>query len=254
MPTSNSKSEISLFSSKIREIALEKARRYVLKPITITMRFACLLALGYYRFFKSWKLFVFQNKSYRYFYHEYNKTWLNERAVEIPIVWNIVKKREGSVLEIGNVLSHYFTFQHDVVDKYEKGEGVINEDVADLRLQNKYDLVVSISTIEHVGWDENPTDKKEKINAPEKTLQAIENLKKLINLNGMLVITVPFGSNPNLDHLLKSGKIKFDRTLCMKRISTDNRWIETEFKDIESSLYGYPFPYANGLIIGIINS
>lgn len=174
MSTLSSKGKISKFLSKARRIVREKGTRYVLQAganrLKMRLSSSLTLNLWYFRLFKSWKLFMFHNKSYRYFYHKYNTTWQNERAVEIPIVWDIVKKRGGNVLEIGNVLPHYFTFQHDVVDKHEKGEGVINEDVADLRLQNKYDLIVSISTIEHVGWDENPTHKKEKLNKPEKTL------------------------------------------------------------------------------------
>jgi hypothetical protein len=36
-----------------------------------------------------------------------------------------------NVLEVGNVLSHYFPVHHDVLDKYEKAKGVINEDVVE---------------------------------------------------------------------------------------------------------------------------
>ena len=46
----------------------------------------------------------------------------------------------NELLEIGNVLSHYFKWDHDVVDKYEKVEGVINEDVVDFRPSKKYDI------------------------------------------------------------------------------------------------------------------
>ena len=174
--------------------------------------------------------------------------------MEIPIIWSIIKKQEGPILEIGNVLSHYFAFQHDIVDKYEKGDYVINEDVIDLQLQKKYDLIVSISTIEHVGWDENPLDKNQKLNVPEKTLQAIENLKRFLKPNGLLFLTFPVGANPHLDTLVKSKKIKFVSLFCMKRVSKDNRWVETEWTDIQNLEYGKPFPLANGLVIGVINA
>ena len=39
-----------------------------------------------------------------------------------------------------------------------------------LAATDKYDLIVTISTLEHVGWDEEPRD-------PSKVLRAIENLK-----------------------------------------------------------------------------
>lgn len=91
----------------------------------------------YYRKVKTEESFIFQGKTYKYFYHRYNTTWRNERAVEIPIIWDIVKKDKGqSILEVGNVLSHYFSISHDVVDKYERGEVVINEDVINFQHLN----------------------------------------------------------------------------------------------------------------------
>ena len=37
---------------------------------------------------------------------------------------------------------------------------MINQDVVDFKTNEKYDLIVSISTLEHVGWDEEPRDDK----------------------------------------------------------------------------------------------
>jgi cyclopropane fatty-acyl-phospholipid synthase-like methyltransferase len=51
---------------------------------------------------------------------------------------------------------------------------VINEDVVNFKSKKKYDLIVSISTLEHVGWDEKPM----------KIPRAIENLKTLITPQG----------------------------------------------------------------------
>ncbi|HOV33266.1 MAG TPA: methyltransferase domain-containing protein [Candidatus Hydrogenedens sp.] len=146
---------------------------------------------------------------------------------------------------MGNVLSHYFHIEHDVVDKYEKAEGVINEDVVNFRSSKKYDLIVSIYTLEHVGWDENPRE-------PEKIFKAIENLETLLSPGGKIVITLPIGWNQELDRFLREGKLKFDKQYCFKRISKDNEWVETNLKDICELKYGKPFYNANGLVIGII--
>ncbi len=209
-------------------------------------------SLWRFRIIKSWKSFIFDNCKYRYFYHKYNVTWQNERTVEVPIVWEIVKKHPNArVLEFGNVLQHYHRFPHDIVDKYEKAKGVINKDIINLDLEKKYDLIISISTLEHVGWDENP-DRKDKLNAPEKTLQAIGNLKRHLNSGGTLVFTFPVGANPNLDALMKNRRVGFTQMFYMKRISADNRWRQTDWEDIENSKYDAPFPAANGLVIGII--
>jgi SAM-dependent methyltransferase len=157
------------------------------------------------------RTFTFQGETYRYFYHKYNTTWRNERAVEIPIVWKIVKKyMDRNILEVGNVLSHYFSVNHDILDKYEKAKGVINQDVVNFSTAKKYDLIVCISTLEHVGWDETPREHM-------KILHAIENLKKLLAPKGKIVITLPLGYNPELDKLLKNGKIHFTKRFCMRR-------------------------------------
>lgn len=39
----------------------------------------------------------------------------------------------------------------------------------------------------------------------------------------------------------------------MKRISSDNRWIEVKYNDIADVKYNEPFPYANGLIVGVLS-
>ena len=64
------------------------------------------------------------------------------------------------ILEVGNILSHYFSVNHDIVDKYEKDVDVINQDIIDYHPNKKYDLIVSISSLEHVGEDETPREPK----------------------------------------------------------------------------------------------
>ncbi len=52
--------------------------------------------------------FILDKKEYNLFYHKYNATWSNERAVEIPVIIKEVLSEKGEILEIGNVLKHYF--------------------------------------------------------------------------------------------------------------------------------------------------
>jgi len=165
-----------------------------------------------------------------------------------------VKTYKGrNILEVGNVLSHYFPVNHDIVDKHEKANGVINQDVIDFHPSKKYDLIISISTLEHVGWDENLRDHKI-LHDPMKILHAIENLKRLLAPKGKMIITLPLGYNPELDKLLRNGKIQFTRRFCLKRISEDNKWIEVYWKDVQNARYNNPFHAANGLVIGIIET
>jgi cyclopropane fatty-acyl-phospholipid synthase-like methyltransferase len=158
----------------------------------------------------------------------------------------MVRKYQGTnILEIGNVLSHHVQFEHDVLDKYEITKGVINEDVVDFTSEKKYDLIVSISTLEHVGWDETRDDMK--------IPKAIENLKSLItSRGGTIIITLPLGYNSALDKLLKDGVIQFSKQFHLIRISKGNEWKEASWEEVQDTRYNSPFPFANGLLIGII--
>ena len=200
--------------------------------------------------------FTLQGQTYRYFYHLHNTTWKNERAVEIPIILEKIQfchYQGGRILEVGNVLSNYVHFQHDIVDKYEKADGVINQDVVDFQPlseneNDKYDLIVSISTMEHVGWDETPRD-------PRKIPLAFENLTtRCLAPGGEIVVTLPIGYNTYLDKLLKEDKdkIRFTEQYYLKRISDDNKWTQVGGGEVREAKYGTPFPYANVLVIGII--
>jgi hypothetical protein len=201
--------------------------------------------------------FTFNDARYRYFYHRYNETWNNERAVEIPIVWNEVEQHDAErILEVGNVLSHYYPVHHDVVDKHEKGDGIINADVVDFHPEKKYDLIVSISTLEHVGFNEEGFSEQPGLMAhPEKTLHAIQNLKGLLSHRGKIIATVPLGYNVALDQLLREGnKSIFTSTFYLKRVSRNNHWVEVEEEGIGHAKYNYQFRYANALAVCVFEA
>jgi hypothetical protein len=149
--------------------------------------------------------FIYNNKEFRYFIHWYNHTWSNSRKVEIPIFLDVYYQNLGKdILEVGNVLSHYIPITHDVLDKYEKEQGVINEDIIDFNPDLKYDIVISCSTLEHVGYDEEKKD-------PDGFLKAVNNIRKnVLRAGGVLYLSVPIGYNPGLDRILDSGLIVFD--------------------------------------------
>ncbi len=195
------------------------------KRILRTWRRAFLSA--YYRRFKSGRSFTARGVDYRYFYHAYNQTYCNERAVEIPIVWPIVQRVPPErVLEVGNVLSHYFSTRHDVVDNVVTRGEIVTEHVADF---------------------EHPLE-------PGKPWRAIGHLRRCLSPQGRLVMTVPMGYNPHLDRMLESGRIPLDDPLCLCRISRDNRWREASWEEIRHARYGHPYRNANGLVVATFQS
>jgi hypothetical protein len=197
--------------------------------------------------------FVFRRRKYKYFYSLYNTTWRNERAIEIPIILQVLKEKQGEVLEIGNVLSHYFEFKHDIVDKYEIAKGVMTQDVTEIKTSKKYDLIISISTLEHIGWDENPFN-HQVVNNPGKILHALAALRNLLKLKGRIVVTFPIGYNPYLDNLLKKGKLGFDERYLMKRAPKGNRWVEAGWEEVKNARFNRQVPTANAIVIGLLEN
>lgn len=202
------------------------------------------LLLHYYKIFRFYKKFTFKGKKYPYFYQQHNWTMLGERCVEVPIVWQIVKQyQRKKILEVGNVLPHYFPVKYDVIDKYEKWPGVINQDITDFKPTKRYDLIVSISTLEHIGWDEDPR-------RPEKVLKAMSNLKRLLAPGGQMIITIPLAFNSYLDQAIEKNLLGFKELYFLKRISADNTWKEVGWNEVRKVKYRFPYPQANGLAIG----
>jgi hypothetical protein len=167
----------------------------------------------------------------------------------IPITWNKVQEyqQQGkNILEIGNMTSYVYDVKHDVLDKYEIADGVINEDVADFHPSKRYDLIFSIMSLQYVGWYESPRD-------PMKILRVIENLKSILVPNGMLMIIHGLGENKEMDKLLKNGTLKFDTVFCLKRVMTCG-WEETNWNTIKGLEYDYTIPTARGVAIGILEN
>lgn len=193
--------------------------------------------------------FVLGGKRYDYFWHDYSMTWRNERCVEVPLARALLdgfaESAGGRVLEVGNVLSHYFPVSHDVVDKYERAPGVRNEDIVNFAPERRYGLIVSLSTLEHVGWDETPRQ-------PGKALHAVAHLKeRCLAPGGRMLVTFPVGHNGELDRAFAAGRLPFTQSFCMKRAGRFAHWREAAWAEIRDAAYGYPHPFANGLVIGI---
>jgi SAM-dependent methyltransferase len=187
--------------------------------------------------------FAFQGERHPYLFHPHKRTWLTERAVEVPVVQAIVDRHAGArVLEVGNVLSHYRPQRHLVVDKYEHAPGVLNRDVLELGDLGPFDLVVAISTVEHVGWDETPRD-------PAKAVSAIGALRSLLAPGGTLVVTVPVGYNPALDRALRDGQVSFSQLAALRR-SGGTSWREARPEEVWTVPYDFLMYSARAVLVG----
>jgi hypothetical protein len=188
--------------------------------------------------------FRHQGVDHPYLRHPYNYTWLNERAVEVPLATAVLADAApgARVLEVGNVLAHYQPVRHTVVDKYERAPGVHNTDVVDIDLPGPFDLVLAVSTLEHVGLDEEVQD-------PGKPARAIAHLTALLATGGRLWCTIPVGYNDALDRQLRDGSLGFTSLTALRRTGRDNRWEQVPVDEVWSVAYDRLLYTAHAVVV-----
>lgn len=195
--------------------------------------------------------FYFNGNKLKYFRHNHNLAYQNERKIEIPIAaWFLsVQENRAKVLEVGNVLRNYgFRDKRDILDKYDSSPGIINQDVIDYCPKEKYDAIVSVSTLEHVGWDEAERDR-------QKIPRAIKNLQEnCMRSPGTMLVTLPLGYNTYFDEYIKNGGEIFTEKYFLKRVSAKNEWKQVEYPEAAGSKFGEPFNNANVMFIGIVRA
>lgn len=190
-------------------------------------------------------IFSFNKKKFKYLSHPYNTTWKHERAIEIPLAKHYLDKFKASeTLEVGNVLQNYFPTKHIVVDNYEIAPRVINKDIVDYYPKRNFKLIISVSTLEHVGVDG--------IKEEGKAIRAIEHLANLLAPGGMLVFTIPLGYNKLLDQAILSGKLKLNKASYFRKVSPHNQWIQVGKSERKNALYGFPFRWGNVIVLAEI--
>lgn len=209
--------------------------RYLFSPLILAFKFE--------------ENFWLQGKQFSYFYHKHNATWTNERCIEIPIVLSYIKEyRPSPILEVGAVLYHYSPqFDLTVVDKFEQGKDITNKDAVSYQPDVKFDLIISISTLEHAGFDDDVVD-------PGKIEAVMNNLKTIcLQPGGAIVATMPLGYNPWADSAVMSNTLGLDEIHFMKRISKDNRWSEVEKTAAKKIEYSTLYPGANAIVVGVLH-
>lgn len=170
------------------------------------------------------------------FDHPYNDTIRNERAVEVPIANHWLRGRGCRGLELGNVLAHYGTSGHRVIDRYEQGAHIDNIDVFDA--DGEYRWIISISTVEHVRFDEEPRDL-------EAAVRVLGLLRSLLAPGGDLLVTVPLGHHPYLDRYLMTGA---DAQRVCTFVRCGDGWQQTN--RLTWKPYGATTPWAESVWIG----
>jgi hypothetical protein len=203
----------------------------------------------------------------------YNRIAFNncaERAVEIPLAFDFLAQQADKepILEVGNVLQHYENALSDtlgirhrqIIDKFEVGPGIKNIDLFDLDSTQKYQTIICVSTVEHVGQNCDPRGmfgEQKRSSDLEAPLKAIAKLYDLLEVGGRALITLPFGklidggwyiqaSSTYLDLLVTSYDIPHEALSvgflqCIARerkmVNPRQLWIEAEPEQLTEVRY-----------------
>jgi hypothetical protein len=175
--------------------------------------------------------FTLGGRAYEYVDHRHSWTWLNERAVELPIAGEALGAADPArTIEIGNVASHYFPSTHRIVDKYESAPGVENIDLFEIDEREAFDLVLCVSTLEHVGWDEPVRD-------PSAAIDAVVRLRELAAPGGRLLVTIPVGYHPTLADAVIDGALGFDSVRALRCYYPHLDWHESDPPEVAAVPY-----------------
>ena len=175
--------------------------------------------------------FKINNLVFDYCRDQYNKSYENERSIEIPLGHYFLDKFNDDVFEVGSVMIHYGGDLHTVIDLCEKHPRVLNVNALDADYTNKN--VLCISTIEHMMKREYGNGSNE---------DSITFLKKVINEANNYLITFPPTYNEFLDDYIVNELIakKASNIFLLKRVSSDNQWaVERNLSTYSSYLFGH---------------
>jgi hypothetical protein len=169
----------------------------------------------------------------------------NERTVELALALAALRETRPAarVLEIGNVLAHYVDIEHPVLDRYEDDPHVTwNEDVLAFDPPFAPDLVLSVSTLEHIGHSERPPD-------PDAFRRAVSRVIGWLAPDGRLLFTVPLGYNPAVLDFLESPHRAVTAVRYLRRVDAANHWAEAGLADVRRAEYDRPFSAANAVAV-----
>jgi len=190
--------------------------------------------------------FVVNGRSFEYADSDYNCTRQNERAVEVPIAMALLchaRAFDGAILEVGAVLPHYRpgwpSDGHICVDLFEPYPGVINADVLTWQPSQLFDLIICISTLDHLR-DE------------DEFCTALERMRAWRKRDGLLLVTLPYGQpawiggGKWLEQMIDSEAIGSDVTWRMDKVDPlHHGWEQICDEQAPRRAYNHPTAYAN---------
>jgi len=176
------------------------------------------------------------------------------RSVEIALGKLAFERFKGQyILEVGNTLHQYIGGYHLCVDQFDPEQRVIQKDILGFEAFGAFDLVISISTIEHIGYDTtyHGNEKKEGWRA----VQATRHCYNLMRDGGSLLATWDIGANPFLDLAIEQKVIPFGSYYYLAQDPETLQWSEISQEQLKEreALYGHDRDFSRDLFVGCCN-
>lgn len=158
----------------------------------------------------------------------------SERAIEVPLVIDFLSNcvRAKPVIEFGCVLPYYILKRrnHIVYDLADQHPDNVRRDIRTLTDDDLRGVVISISTLEHIGTGEYG------IKASD--VSAVDVLKRIIANAKSYFITFPLGCNKTLDDFVANATDLNEKYVT--RAATDsNDWMVVEKADLTDVMKRY---------------
>lgn len=195
--------------------------------------------------------------------YRYGKTF-DERVIELPWffsqVKNLYRGRKLNLLDAGSACNHRFYLEHlkeytDITimtlapEKHNSNNLFISYTYGDLRevpfKDNLFDIIVSISTLEHIGLDNSFYLSNMIESKCDDVFLCIDEIKRVLKPGGFFYFTVPFGKYINYGWFQQFDLNLLER--CRERFSPisyieefflyDNGWHYSSAKECKYAQY-----------------
>ena len=175
---------------------------------------------------------------------------IDERCIEYPWFFAQIPVSAKTMLDAGSTLNHEAVVHHPALnDKdlhiltlspegncfWKLGISYLFSDLRSIPIRDEYyDVIVSISTLEHVGMDNSAHTGQARYreNRPTDFILALRELWRVLKPRGRLFITLPFGKYEDMGFALQFDSRTLKELLCT-----------VPFRSIEQRFYRYS---ANG--------